>query len=125
MTDVPTMKIVASDVPPTGTFSSGTGKASATTVTMSRAQTPASVSGLGSEAANADAATVTVRISAATTGRSSGRSRTVSRPISARRRPFVFGPPFAPGAANLGMSLTTPGTFSVPDAQYAPASLDG
>src|SRR3954452_8793035 len=99
MTDVPTMKIVASDVPPTGTFSSGTGKASATAATMSSAQTPASVSGLGSEAANAIAATVTVRISATTTGRSSGRSRAVSRPISARRRRFVFWPPFRPGAA--------------------------
>ena len=58
------MKIVASDVPPTGTFSRGTGKASATAVTISRAQMPARVSALGCEAANADAAIVTVTISA-------------------------------------------------------------
>src|SRR3954468_4740251 len=99
MTDVPTMKIVAREVPPTGTFSSGTGMASATIVTSRRAQTPASVSGLGFEAAKAAAATARVTISATTTGSRTGRSRAVSRPSSARRRPLVVGPPFGPGAA--------------------------
>src|SRR4051794_20065078 len=92
------MKIVASEVPPTGTFSSGTGKASATAVTSRRAQTPASVDALGWDAANVVAATVTVTISATTTGSKSGRSRAVSRPTSARRFPFVVGPPFDPGS---------------------------
>src|SRR6185503_5405490 len=125
MTDVPTMKIVASEVPPTGTFSRGTGNASATAVTMRSVQTPARVSALGSEAAKADAATVTVTISATTTGSNSGRSHTVSRPTSARRRPFVSGPLSTPGAANTQvMPRTTPGSLILPDAAVVPASLE-
>jgi hypothetical protein len=48
MTAVPTMKTVASEVPPTGTFSIGTGKASTNVEASSNATSPARVAAEGS-----------------------------------------------------------------------------
>jgi hypothetical protein len=79
MTEVPTMKIVASEVPPTGTFSSGTGNASATAVTASSAQMPTTVSPLGVDARKCAPATTTTTAPPTVTGRTSGRRRRVSR----------------------------------------------
>ncbi len=79
MTAVPTMKTVASDVPPTGTFSMGTGKASTKADAKRSTARPASMDGDGSSAARAEIATTTATVPAKTTGTTTGSRRLVSR----------------------------------------------
>src|SRR5919109_781659 len=112
MTLAPTMKIVARDVPPTGTLSSGTGNASASVVTARSAPAPARVLRVGPEAAYAAAATTTAAVPRLATGRTRGRSRVVSR--SSRRRrcsvdPFVLGPTSSAGRRAIARPFPTPG----------------
>ena len=73
------MKTVASDVPPTGTFSIGTGKASTKVAATSSAIVPASVAGEGSAAAMAESARTVTSVPPKTTGATIGRSLAVSR----------------------------------------------
>jgi hypothetical protein len=73
------MKTVARDVPPTGTFSIGTGKASTNVAATARAVIPASVAGEGSTAARAASARIVTKVPPKTTGATIGSSRVVSR----------------------------------------------
>ena len=73
------MKTVASDVPPTGTFSIGTGKASTNVEARSSATRPARVAAEGSYAAMRARANTQTSVPAKTTGATMGRSREVSR----------------------------------------------
>jgi hypothetical protein len=72
------MNTVASDVPPTGTFSIGTGKASTKVAATSSAVIPASVEEDGLAAARAESARIVTRVPPKTTGATIGRSRAVS-----------------------------------------------
>src|ERR687891_2353039 len=75
----PTMKTVASDVPPTGTFSIGTGNASTKVAAARSATRPASWAGEGSKAAKAEVPRTSTTVAKKSTGAMTGRSRRVSR----------------------------------------------
>src|SRR5215211_5967386 len=73
------MKTVASEVPPTGTFSIGTGNASTKVEATSNAASPASSPAEGSDAAKDDAASTTATVAVKTTGTMTGSKRLISR----------------------------------------------
>src|ERR687892_563473 len=75
----PTMKTVARDVPPTGTFSIGTGNASTKVAAARSATRPASWAGEGSKAAKTEVARTSTTVATNSTGAMTGRSRRVSR----------------------------------------------
>src|SRR5687768_10736627 len=79
------MKTVASDVPPTGTLSIGTGNASTHVAARSSAASPARSVGEGSSAARADTASTTASVPPKTTGATTGRRRAVSRATGSPR----------------------------------------
>ena len=113
MAAVPTMKTVASDVPPTGTFSMGTGKASTNVAARSRAIIPARVAGDGSTAASEESASTVTKVPPKTTGATIGRSRVVSLdtricPASSAREWAIVCVP-----ANSAPLLADPGLESV------------
>jgi hypothetical protein len=103
------MKTVASDVPPTGTFWIGTGKASATVEAASSANSAVSSVAVGSEVARLASAAAVITAAPVETGMKTGKRRSVSREMrhAGRLTEFVScagwvpicGSPYLPGAA--------------------------
>jgi hypothetical protein len=85
------MKTVASDVPPTGTFWIGTGKASATVEAARSANSARSSLAVGSEDARLASAVAEITAATIETGRKTGRRRSVSREMRHSGRPTGFG----------------------------------
>src|SRR6188508_587560 len=110
------MKIVASDVRPAETPSSGTGSASAIAAATSRTETPASVAHVWPELANDHAAAAVTTAPPNATGSSTGRTWRVSGETAAtlgrsRRRPS---PESAGEGAAAGSWLTCTVAFLRP-----------
>ena len=107
------MNTVASDVPPTGTFSMGTGKASTNAAATRSAVIPASVAEDGSSAASAESARIVTSVPPKMTGATIGRSRAVSLDTRICRASSAWDWAIVCVPANCAPSLTDPGLESV------------